>query len=82
MCISAVLIFSLKQTPLPENAQKHMRPYMIRNCTGYDLQFWNMSDDAGVSDTGSNKHFLKDGEEMPWTFRDWKRRREVNIHAH
>ena len=39
-----------------------------------------MSDDAqDGSGTDNRIHILKDGEEKPWIFRDWKRRREVGF---
>ncbi|KAI9014452.1 hypothetical protein CLU79DRAFT_890124 [Phycomyces nitens] len=63
-----------KIQPLPENAQDFKRPYLIRNCTGYDIKFWNMSDDATKQDT--NDYMLKNNEEKPWTFRDAIKRRE------
>ncbi|KAI9272903.1 hypothetical protein BDA99DRAFT_569176 [Phascolomyces articulosus] len=63
--------------PLPEGGQKQVRPYLICNRTGHDLRFWNMSDDAHKEGSVDNRmNTLKDGEEMPWIFRDWKRRRE------
>lgn len=41
------------------------------------MRFWNMSDDAdGLADT--EMYVLKNLDELPWTFRDWKRRRQVN----
>ncbi|KAG0185188.1 hypothetical protein DFQ28_009826 [Apophysomyces sp. BC1034] len=61
--------------PLPESAQNSKMPYLIRNCTGYDLKFWNMSDDVESGDT--NVYHLRDGEDQTWTFRDWKKRREL-----
>ncbi|KAL0077823.1 hypothetical protein F4703DRAFT_1910666 [Phycomyces blakesleeanus] len=60
--------------PLPDNAQDFKRPYLIRNWTGYDIKFWNMSDDAAGQDTES--YLLKDNEEQSWTFRDAIKRRE------
>ncbi|KAL9556691.1 hypothetical protein MBANPS3_001742 [Mucor bainieri] len=64
--------------PLAQTAQTQVRPYLIRNFTGHDLRFWNMSDDV---EKGDNRVFkLKQGETLPWTFRDWKKRRErVNL---
>ncbi|KAG2213335.1 hypothetical protein INT46_007194 [Mucor plumbeus] len=64
--------------PLAHTAQTQVRPYLIRNFTGHDLRFWNMSDDV---EQGDNRVFkLKQGETLPWTFRDWKKRREkVNL---
>ncbi|KAF7728851.1 hypothetical protein EC973_005477 [Apophysomyces ossiformis] len=62
-------------TPLPESAQNRKKPYLIRNCTGYNLRFWNMSDDVESGDTSI--YHLRDGEEQEWTFRDWKKRREL-----
>ncbi|OAD04505.1 hypothetical protein MUCCIDRAFT_141025 [Mucor lusitanicus CBS 277.49] len=70
---------TLSQTkPLAQTAQTQVRPYLIRNFTGHDLRFWNMSDDV---EKGDNRVFkLKQGETLPWTFRDWKKRRErVNL---
>ncbi|KAI8639786.1 hypothetical protein BD408DRAFT_476983 [Parasitella parasitica] len=70
---------TLSQTkPLAQTAQTQVRPYLIRNFSGHDLTFWNMSDDV---EEGDNRVFrLKQGEMLPWTFRDWKKRRErVNI---
>lgn len=63
---------------LAQTAQAQVKPYLIRNFTGYNLRFWNMSDDVEKSDGSIYK--LKNGETMPWTFRDWKKRREkVNL---
>ncbi|KAI7863890.1 hypothetical protein BDF14DRAFT_1998124 [Spinellus fusiger] len=60
--------------PLPESAQDFKRPYLIRNWTGYEIKFWNMSDDASIKE--HRIYQLKDGEEEAWTFSDWKKRRE------
>ncbi|KAG0748282.1 hypothetical protein G6F57_007048 [Rhizopus arrhizus] len=63
---------------LSESAQSRVLPYLLVNKTGYDLRFWNMSDDTGSGDTRMYK--LENGKSMPWTFRDWKKRREkINI---
>ncbi|KAI9251543.1 hypothetical protein BY458DRAFT_17568 [Sporodiniella umbellata] len=63
--------------PLAKAAQTQVKPYLLLNMTGYDLQFWNMSDDAGKK---KQVHTLKNGESMPWTFRNWKKRREkINL---
>ncbi|KAI8075646.1 hypothetical protein BDF21DRAFT_495147 [Thamnidium elegans] len=61
--------------PLAQTAQDQVKPYLIRNFTGYDLEFWNMSDDADTDDT--TMYQLEQGKTMPWTFRDWKKRRET-----
>ncbi|CEP17102.1 hypothetical protein [Parasitella parasitica] len=70
---------TLSQTkPLAQTAQTQVKPYLIRNFTGHDLRFWNMSDDVEEGDSRVFK--LKQGETLPWTFRDWKKRRErINI---
>ncbi|KAI9475459.1 MAG: hypothetical protein EXX96DRAFT_266961 [Benjaminiella poitrasii] len=70
---------TLSQTkPLAQTAQNQVKPYLIQNFTGYDLRFWNMSDDVEKGDT--RVYSLKQGHSMPWTFRDWKQRRErVNL---
>lgn len=60
--------------PLAQTAQSQVRPYLIQNFTGYNLHFWNMSDDAESGKT--NIYKLEQGQSMPWTFRDWKKRRE------
>ncbi|KAI8340848.1 hypothetical protein BC941DRAFT_227149 [Chlamydoabsidia padenii] len=60
--------------PLPENAQKQMKPFLIQNRTGYDLRFWNMSSD--VKDGDTNVCLMKDGQDLDWTFRDWKKRKD------
>ncbi|KAI7898920.1 uncharacterized protein BX663DRAFT_555462 [Cokeromyces recurvatus] len=66
---------TLSQTkPIAQTAQNQVRPYLIRNFTGYDLRFWNMSDDVKKGDT--RVYTLPQGESLPWTFRDWKQRRE------
>ncbi|KAI8144971.1 hypothetical protein BJV82DRAFT_536853 [Fennellomyces sp. T-0311] len=66
-----------EEQPFAEGGQKQVRPYLIRNCTGHDLRFWNMSDDARQGDKVDNRMYtLKDGEEKPWIFRGWKRRRD------
>ena len=63
---------------MAESGQKQVRPYLIRNLTGHDLRFWNMSEDAQKEGSVDNRMVtLKDGEEKPWIFRDWKRRRQV-----
>ncbi|KAI9302632.1 hypothetical protein BJ944DRAFT_290009 [Cunninghamella echinulata] len=56
--------------PLPENAQKQVSPFLIQNRTGYDLNFWNMSEDALPGDT--NIYLLKNGDDQGWTFRSGK----------
>ncbi|KAI8363865.1 hypothetical protein EDC96DRAFT_608831 [Choanephora cucurbitarum] len=64
--------------PLAETAQVQVKPYLLRNFTGYNLQLWNMSDDAEKAKT--EIHELPQGETMTWTFRDWKKRRErINL---
>ncbi|GAA5798753.1 hypothetical protein HPULCUR_004159 [Helicostylum pulchrum] len=61
--------------PLAQTAQDQVKPYLVRNFTGYDLEFWNMSDDADPDET--TLYRLEQGKTMPWTFRDWKKRRET-----
>ncbi|KAG1472355.1 hypothetical protein G6F56_001588 [Rhizopus delemar] len=63
--------------PLAKTAQTQVKPYLLLNMTGYDLYFWNMSDDAGDK---KNTYTLENGQSMPWTFRNWKKRREkINL---
>ncbi|KAI8978652.1 hypothetical protein BDB01DRAFT_799548 [Pilobolus umbonatus] len=72
-CLSISKTLSELQ-PLAENAQNVVKPYLLRNMTGYDLDFWNMT---GHSDIDLHAvHSLKQGESMPWTFMHWKQRRE------
>ncbi|KAI8968041.1 hypothetical protein BDF20DRAFT_917267 [Mycotypha africana] len=60
--------------PLAESSPGQIKHYLFKNCTGYDMRFWNMSDDVAK---GDNKIFqLKQGQSQPWTFRDWRKRRE------
>ncbi|ORX52050.1 hypothetical protein DM01DRAFT_1408497 [Hesseltinella vesiculosa] len=61
--------------PLPESFQRQMKPYLIRNRTGYDLRVWNMSADAHHN--SSSVVVIKNGDDCPWTFRDWRKHREV-----
>ncbi|KAI8376296.1 uncharacterized protein BYT42DRAFT_594245 [Radiomyces spectabilis] len=64
--------------PLRETSQKQVRPYVLKNYTGYPLRLWNMSDDAEEGDTRIVQ--LDPGQSLPWTFRDWKKRREkINV---
>ncbi|RCH94872.1 hypothetical protein CU097_000818, partial [Rhizopus azygosporus] len=64
--------------PLAQSVQDQVRPYLLTNLTGYDLRFWNMSDD--VDSSSPHIFCLSNGESMPWIFRDWKKRREsINI---
>jgi vacuolar protein sorting-associated protein 13A/C len=65
------------EKPLSQTAPTQVRPYLIQNFTGYDMSFWNMSNDSASSDKNSYK--IKSGESIPWTFRDWKKRREVRF---
>ncbi|KAI9491569.1 hypothetical protein BDB00DRAFT_766791 [Zychaea mexicana] len=66
-----------EEQPLSDSGQKQVRPYLIRNYTGHEIRFWNMSDDAQKEGGIDNRMYkLQSGEEKPWTFRDWKRRRE------
>lgn len=60
---------------MAQTAQSQVKPYRLQNLTGYDLRFWNMSEDAESGDTRIYK--IAQGQTMPWTFRDWKKRREV-----
>ncbi|CAO3643748.1 unnamed protein product [Cunninghamella blakesleeana] len=56
--------------PLRENAQKQVTPFLIQNRTGYDLDFWNMSEDAVPGDT--NIYSLKNGNDQGFCFRSGK----------
>ncbi|CAO3579446.1 unnamed protein product [Absidia cylindrospora] len=47
--------------PLPENTQKQIKPFVIENCTGHVIRFWNMSDDIHEGD--ANMCLLKDGQD-------------------
>lgn len=54
-----------------------MKPFVIQNRTGYDMRFWNMSSD--VEDGDTNVCLMKDGQNQDWTFRDWKKRKDVSL---
>ncbi|KAK9446960.1 uncharacterized protein V1518DRAFT_387785 [Limtongia smithiae] len=48
-------------------------PYRIKNMTGFTLQVW--VDNADSSQYSMAKE-IKDGEEVPWRFDDWRKLRE------
>ncbi|KAI9279983.1 hypothetical protein BY458DRAFT_470198 [Sporodiniella umbellata] len=58
---------------LSDSAQVQVKPYEVVNYTGYNVRFWNMSEDN--NDSGySQVHHLENGKSVPWNFRDEKDR--------
>lgn len=48
-------------------------PYALRNRTGYRITVWNSTD----SNEEPVLKELENGQDMPWWFEDWRKRREV-----
>ncbi|RCI05461.1 hypothetical protein CU098_001873, partial [Rhizopus stolonifer] len=48
-------------------------PYELRNRTGYNIMVWNTTD----SKEGPVIKEIKNGDNLPWWFEDWKKRRET-----
>ncbi|KAK9477512.1 hypothetical protein V1514DRAFT_282762 [Lipomyces japonicus] len=55
-------------------------PYRIMNQTGYDIQVWvdnnNNNNNGSENNEFSMAKEIKDGEEVPWRFDDWRKLRE------
>ncbi|CAO1638595.1 unnamed protein product [Sympodiomycopsis kandeliae] len=58
---------------LSSSTRQHQAPFRIRNRTGYRLSLWAEHDDKKVK---ASPHSLDDGDEIPWSFDDWKSMRE------
>lgn len=51
-------------------------PYLIKNRTGYAIRAWtDLEDDQTKT---SSQHVIKDNEDLPWRFEDWRLMREVS----
>lgn len=55
-------------------------PYRILNMTGYAMSVWS-DHEAGDTEATSDARALSDGEEISWTFEDWRTLRENLSHV-
>ncbi|SAL98237.1 hypothetical protein [Absidia glauca] len=58
--------------PLPGSAQKQIKPFVIENRTGYDMQIWNLLDDNAVDEP--SVCVMNDGQDQDWNASDWSKR--------
>ncbi|KAI8333584.1 hypothetical protein BC941DRAFT_504565 [Chlamydoabsidia padenii] len=57
-----------KLQPLPENTQKQIKPFVIKNRTGYDMRIWSIEDDNDIEE--SSICVMKDGQDQDWNSKD------------
>ncbi|KAI9289370.1 hypothetical protein BC943DRAFT_349025 [Umbelopsis sp. AD052] len=60
-----------------EATRGSLKPYRIANRTGYTISVWN----SQSRDALDNKQLtqIKNGENLPWAFTDWRKRREMEL---
>jgi len=70
---TTMLSYLDKDNRLPQDA-RHLAPFVIRNRTGYPISLWS---ESSAPTTGRNApHTLENGQDMPWSFSDWRSIRE------
>lgn len=72
--VSTVQMLDKQRDTVYSGERGTVAPYEIRNRTGYDITIWNSTN----SNEGPTLKELKDGENIPWWFEDWRKRREVS----
>ncbi|CEI90291.1 hypothetical protein RMCBS344292_04619 [Rhizopus microsporus] len=71
--VSTVQMLDKQRDTVYSGERGTVAPYEIRNRTGYDITIWNSTN----SNEGPTLKELKDGENIPWWFEDWRKRRET-----
>ncbi|WFD18280.1 Vacuolar protein sorting-associated protein 13 [Malassezia caprae] len=70
---TTMLSYLDKDNRLPQDS-RHLAPFLIRNRTGYVISLWS---ESSTPTPGRNTpHSLENGQDMPWSFSDWRSIRE------
>ncbi|ORX43331.1 DUF1162-domain-containing protein [Hesseltinella vesiculosa] len=70
--MALVSAFDKQKNLIYAGERGHDSSYRVCNRTGYDIHVWNSSPEGDVS-----VKKIENGKEIPWSFDDWRKRREM-----